>query len=278
VGDTPIENLLAPGERFAPPPGARVWTTIADQDEWNAEAARDPLAFWRSCAERLAWESAPQTVLAGNLGNARWFPDGRLNATVSCLDRHAATHPAATAYLNLCEDGSERRVSYRDLLAATNRLANALRADGVEAGDRVCVYMPLSVEGIVAMLACARIGAVHSVVYAGLGATALRERIEDAGAGIVLGADVTYRRGREIDLKAILDDAVGTLAEIAAKVNSRSENIGARRLHTVLERVLDELSFNAPELQDREITVDAAYVHRFLDPIVKDEDLSRFIL
>ncbi len=74
------------------------------------------------------------------------------------------------------------------------------------------------------------------------------------------------------------DDAVGALAEIAAKVNSRSENIGARRLHTVLERVLDELSFNAPELQDREITVDAAYVHRFLDPIVKDEDLSRFIL
>jgi len=214
VGDTPIENLLAPGERFAPPPGARVWTTIADQDEWNAEAARDPLAFWRSCAERLAWESAPQTVLAGNLGNARWFPDGRLNATVSCLDRHAATHPAATAYLYLCEDGSERRVSYRDLLAATNRLANALRADGVEAGDRVCVYMPLSVEGIVAMLACARIGAVHSVVYAGLGATALRERIEDAGAGIVLGADVTYRRGREIDLKAILDDAVGTLRNV----------------------------------------------------------------
>jgi acetyl-CoA synthetase len=90
-------------------------------------------------------------------------------------------------------------------------LANALRADGVKEGDRVCIYMPLSLEGIVAMLACARIGAVHSVIYAGLGATALRDRIEDAGAQVVIGADVTYRRGKEVDLKGILDDAVSGL-------------------------------------------------------------------
>jgi acetyl-CoA synthetase len=94
------------------------------------------------------------------------------------------------------------------LLAAVNRYANALKADGVKTGDTVCIYMPLSLEGIIAMLACARIGAVHSVVYAGLGATALRDRIDDAGAQVVIGADITYRRGREIDLKKILDDAV----------------------------------------------------------------------
>ena len=203
-----IENLLDTGERFPAPAEVAQWAPIPDQDAWNAAALADPTAFWRACGERLAWETAPQTVLEGGLGSARWFPDGRLNATVSCLDRHAESHPDALAYLYLCEDGTERRVSYRELLAETNRFANALARDGVKEGDRVCIYMPLSVEGIVAMLACARLGAVHSVIYAGLGATALRDRIEDAGAEVVIGADITYRRGKEVDLKTILDDAV----------------------------------------------------------------------
>jgi len=203
-----IENLLDTGERVPPPAEVLRWAKIPDQDAWNAELARDPLGFWKSCAEGLAWETAPQQTLEGGLGDARWFTGGRLNATVSCLDRHVATHPDATAYIYLREDGLERRMTYAELLAATNRLANALKADGVKSGDRVCIYMPLSLEGIVGMLACARIGAIHSVVYAGLGATALRDRIEDAGAEVVLGADRTYRRGREVDLKIILDDAV----------------------------------------------------------------------
>ena len=213
-GDGSIENLLATGERIPPPAEVARWATIPDQDAWNAEAMRDPLAFWRACADRLAWDVAPRTTLAGGLGNARWFPDGRLNATVSCLDRHAATHPHAVAYDYVREDGFECRTTYRELLAATCRLANALRADGVRAGDRVCVYMPLSLEGIVAMLACARIGAIHSVVYAGLGATALRDRIDDAGAQVVIGADVTFRRGKLVHLKTILDDAVRDVAAV----------------------------------------------------------------
>jgi acetyl-CoA synthetase len=191
-----------------PPAGVRAWAGIPDQDAWNAEVARDPIAFWRSCAQRIAWETAPQRVLDGPLEAAHWYADGRLNVTVSCIDRHAAAAPDAIAYVSLRESGEEERIAYGELLARTNRLANALRADGVRAGDRVCIYMPLSPEGIVAMLACARIGAVHSVVYAGLGATALRDRIADAGAAIVIGADITYRRGREIDLGAILDEAV----------------------------------------------------------------------
>jgi acetyl-CoA synthetase len=203
-----IENLLATGERFAAPDGVSSWASIPQQDEWNAELRRDPIRFWRSCGERLAWESPPLQTLVGGLGDARWFVGGRLNATVSCLDRHVARDPAALAYHYLREDGLEQRLNYGELLAATCRLANALRADGVGVGDRVCIYMPLSLEGIIAMLACARIGAVHSVVYAGLGATALRDRIADAGAEVVLAADVTYRRGKEIDLKRILDDAV----------------------------------------------------------------------
>ena len=203
-----IETLLSTGERIAPPAAVRTWANIPDQTAWNAEAAQDPNAFWRACGERLAWETAPQTTFEGELGHCRWFAGGRLNATVSCLDVHAASSPEAIAYRYLREDGYERTMTYGELLAATNRLANALRADGATAGDRICIYMPLSLEGIVAMLACARIGAIHSVIYAGLGATALRDRIEDAGARIVIGADVTFRRGKRVDLKTILDDAV----------------------------------------------------------------------
>ncbi|GAC1550329.1 MAG: acetate--CoA ligase [Vulcanimicrobiaceae bacterium] len=209
-----IENLLATGERIAAPAGAGAWAPIANQDEWNAAAARAPLAGWAGGGERLAWDKPPERTLAGAIGDASWYTGGRLNATVSCLDRHAAATPDATAYLYLREDGFEARTTYRELLAATSRLANALRADGVRSGDRVCIYMPLSVEGIVSMLACARIGAIHSVVYAGLGATALRDRIDDAGAEVVIGADITLRRGKEVDLKTILDDAVAELPRV----------------------------------------------------------------
>jgi acetyl-CoA synthetase len=203
-----IEGLLSTGEVIAPPAGVSDWFPIADQDAFVADALRDPPAFWRERARRIAWASAPQTVFTGTIDDPHWFPDGRLNATVSCLDRHIADHGDAIAYVYLCEDGAERSITYAALLARVNQLANALRADGVVVGDRVCIYMPLTIEGIVAMLACARIGAIHSVVYAGLGATALRDRISDAGASVLIVGDVTHRKGRTIDLKGIVDDAV----------------------------------------------------------------------
>ena len=207
-----FEQLLATGESIAPPPGVAAWAPIADHDAWIAEAAADPITFWRACGQRIAWDTKPSQVLDGDPRSLervpKWFGGGRLNATVSCLDRHAASHPDSVAYLYLCEDGTEKRTTYRELLGLVSRYANALRADGVRAGDRVCIYMPLSLEGIVAMLACARIGAVHSVVYAGLGATALRDRIADADATVVIGADLTYRRGKTVDLDTILAHAV----------------------------------------------------------------------
>ncbi len=214
MNDTPIDSLLATGERIAPPASVSAWAPIADQDAWNATANADPLAFWAACARRIVWETPFERVMDGGMGDATWFAGGRLNATVSCLDRHARERPDAVAYLYVREDGVETRTTYAQLLALTNRLANALRRDGVVAGDRVCIYMPLSVEGIVAMVACARIGAVHSVVYAGLGATALRDRIADAGAEVVIGADVTYRRGKGVDLLTILEDAVRDLPQV----------------------------------------------------------------
>ncbi len=203
-----IEGLLSTGEVIPPPGGVGDWFPVADQDAFVADALRDEDGFWAERARRIAWETAPRTVFRGAIDDQHWFPDGRLNATVSCLDRHARTHPDAVAYDYLCENGSERTITYAQLLARVGQLANALRADGVRAGDRVCIYMPLTIEGIVAMLACARIGAIHSVIYAGLGATALRDRITDAGAQVLIVADVTYRKGRPFDLKRIVDDAV----------------------------------------------------------------------
>ncbi len=218
-----IEGLLSTGEVIPAPPGAADWFPLPDQDAFAAAALRDPERFWRERAGRIAWERAPQTVFAGALDDQHWFPDGRLNATVSCLDRHARSHPGAVAYDYVCEDGTERAITYADLLARVNQLANALRADGVRAGDRVCIYMPLTIEGIVAMLACARIGAIHSVVYAGLGATALRDRIVDAGAQVLIVGDVTYRKGRPFDLKRIVDAAVAELPQVRRIVVHRRE-------------------------------------------------------
>jgi acetyl-CoA synthetase len=218
-----IEGLLSTGEVIPPPPGVSSWFPIADQDAFVAEALRDPIAFWRDRAREIAWETEPQTVFAGTIEDQHWFPDGQLNATVSCLDRHAAHHPGAIAYRYVCENGDERTFTYAELLARVSQLANALRLDGVAVGDRVIIYMPLTIEGIVAMLACARIGAIHSVVYAGLGATSLRDRIADAGATVVIVGDVTYRRGKAVPLKPIVDDAVRGLGVVRRIVVYRRE-------------------------------------------------------
>jgi acetyl-CoA synthetase len=225
---TYIEGLLSTGEVLAAPPRAAEWFRIGDQDGFVAEALRDSDAFWHERARGIAWERAPETVFRGAIDDQHWFPDGRLNVTVSCLDRHARTHPDAVAYDYLCESGEERRITYAELLAQVSRLANALRADGVAPGDRVCIAMPLTIEGIVAMLACARIGAVHSVVYAGLGATALRDRIVDAGARVLLVADATFRRGKTVDLLGIVADAVRGLDQVRRIVVHRRVPGGAR--------------------------------------------------
>jgi acetyl-CoA synthetase len=218
-----IEGLLSTGETIAAPPDTANWFAIPDQDAFVAEALRDPDRFWRERARRIAWERAPETAFEGAIDDQHWFPDGRLNATVSCLDRHARSHPDAIAYDYVCEDGAERTITYAALLARVNQLANALRGDGVRLGDRVCIYMPLTIEGIVAMLACARIGAIHSVIYAGLGATALRDRILDAGARVLIVGDVTYRKGRPFDLKRIVDAAVAELPLVRRIVVHRRE-------------------------------------------------------
>jgi len=220
---THITSLLSTNEVVPPPDGTSAWFPHSDQEAFVAASLRDPIAFWREHARRIAWATAPATTFTGSIDEQHWFGDGELNATVSCLDRHVATHADAVAYDYVCENGDERTYTYAALLARVSQLANALRLDGVRPGDRVCIYMPLTIEGIVAMLACARIGAIHSVVYAGLGATALRDRIVDAGASVLIVGDVTYRRGRPVDLKRIVDDAVRGLELVRRIVVYRRE-------------------------------------------------------
>lgn len=147
--------------------------------------------------------------------NHAWFEGGRLNATVSCIDRHVhSDRRNRAALIWIGEDGDERTYTYARLYREVNRLANALRRLGVKKGDRVVVSMPLVPEGVITMLACARLGAIHSVVYAGMGTQALKSRIEDSGPRVVVCSDFTFRRGKQVALKPTVDEAVRDLVTV----------------------------------------------------------------
>jgi acetyl-CoA synthetase len=177
------------------------------------ESIEDPEGFWaRIAEEELYWFQKWDTVREGEHPNYRWFVNGKLNITYNCLDRHVnAGKRNKLAYIYTNEDGEEVKVTYGELLAMVCRFANGLRSLGVTKGDRVSIYMPLIIEQVVAMLACARIGAIHSVVFGGFSAPALRMRIEEAHAKVVITASWTKRRGKKIDLKSSVDEAVEDL-------------------------------------------------------------------
>jgi acetyl-CoA synthetase len=174
------------------------------------EAATDPEAFWAAQARReLLWHRPFTRVLdESRAPNFEWFADGQLNVAYNCLDVHLHERGHKTALIFEGEPGDSRRLSYQELHAEVCRAGNALRGLGVRSGDRVVIYMPLVPEIIIAMFACARIGAVHSVVFGGFSALSLRERIEDAGARVLLTADGGHRGGNIIELKAAADEAL----------------------------------------------------------------------
>jgi len=212
MSSSTIESVLHETRVFPPSPDfvkqANV-SGMAAYEKLVAEAERDLGAFWaRLARENLDWHKPfTQTLDESNAPFYRWFYDGELNASYNCLDRHLKTQPDKVAIIFEADDGKVTRVTYRELYQKVCRLANALKAHGVKQGDRVLIYMPMSIEVVEAMQACARIGATHSVVFGGFSAKSLQERIIDAGATEVITADGQFRGGREIPLKPVVDEA-----------------------------------------------------------------------
>ena len=208
-----IESVLQENRVFPPPAEFARQANIPGMDAYRklcAEAERDFSGFWaRLAREELLWHRPFERVL--NESKApffKWFEDGELNASYNCLDRHLKTQPDKTAIVFEADDGKVSRITYRDLHRRVCTTANGLRSLGIRKGDRVIIYMPMSIEVVVAMQACARIGAVHSVVFGGFSAKSLQERIIDAGAIAVITADEQMRGGRAIALKAAVDEAL----------------------------------------------------------------------
>ncbi len=185
-----------------------------DYDRLYAASLADPVAFWRNAAKRLQWMREPTRVRDVSFDAAdfriRWFDDGELNASVNCLDRHLDAHGDKAALLFEPDDPGQpsQRITYRDLHARVCRLGNALRHLGIVRGDRVTLYLPMIPDAVVAMLACARIGAVHSVVFGGFSAQSIADRVADCGSRLVITADEGLRGGKHVPLKANVDAAL----------------------------------------------------------------------
>jgi len=202
-----IENLSTENRTFAPTPEFSAQANA--QAGLYGEADNDRLAFWDQQAEALIWEKKWDKTLEWESPYAKWFVGGKLNATVSALDRHVAEgHGGRIAFHFEGEPGDTRTISYAQLLTDVSKAANALTSIGISAGDRVAIYMPLIPEAVVAMLACARIGAIHSVVFGGFSADALLSRIQDADAKLVITADGGFRKGAAFALKPAVDEAL----------------------------------------------------------------------
>ncbi len=207
-----LESILTENRTF-PPSDEFVAAARYDAKKLaalRAEAEADHEAFWcRLARELLHWERPFTTGLDSvDAPNYRWFTDGRLNVSCNCLDVHLSQRGDKTAIIFEAENGDSRHISYRELTAEVCRFANALRALGIEAGDRVVIYLPMTPEAVIAMQACARIGAIHSVVFGGFSANSLRDRIQDAGARLLITADGGHRGGKVVELKEAADQAL----------------------------------------------------------------------
>ncbi|MDA2962476.1 MAG: acetate--CoA ligase [Actinomycetota bacterium] len=202
-----LENLLHEARKF--PPTAEFAATANAQPEIYARADKDRLAFWENQACDLEWERKWDSVLQWNVPYVQWFSGGKLNASVNALDRHVAQgRGERVAFYFEGEPGDTRTITYAQLLIEVKKTANALTEIGVKAGERVAIYMPMIPEAAIAMLACARIGAPHSVVFGGFSADALLSRIQDADAKLVITADGGFRKGAPLALKNTVDDAL----------------------------------------------------------------------
>jgi len=209
-----IDSILVENRVFPPSDSMVKHANIPGMAAYQAmcaEADKDFEGFWGNLARKnVVWTKPFTRVLdTSNAPFYKWFDDGELNVSANCLDKHMGTPVEnKVAIIFEADDGSVSKVTYKDLLARVSQFANALKAHGIKKGDRVILYMPMTVEGVVAMQACARLGVIHSVVFGGFSAKALQDRIVDVGAVAVITANYQMRGGKEMPLKAIVDDAI----------------------------------------------------------------------
>jgi len=197
-----LDSTLRELRVFPPPQEFSRKAHIKSLEEYEAmykKSIEDPEAFWAGIAKDLHWFKTWDKVLEWNLPSAKWFVGGKLNLSYNCVDRHAlGARASKTAIIWEGEPGEIRRMTYAELHAEVQRFANALKALGIRKGDRVAVYMGMTPELAIALLACARIGAVHSVIFGGFAANAIADRVNDSGCVAILTQDTSYRRGNEI--------------------------------------------------------------------------------
>ena len=209
-----IQSTLVENRVFPPSDAMVKAARISGMDAYNAlcsEAEKDFEGFWaRLARENMVWNKPfTHTLDESDAPFYKWFADGELNASANCLDKHMGTPVEnKTAVIFEADDGTVTKTTYKELLARVSQFANALKAEGIQKGDRVLIYMPMTLEGVIAMQACARIGATHSVVFGGFSAKALQERIIDAGAVAVITTNYQMRGGKELPLKAIVDEGL----------------------------------------------------------------------
>src|SRR2546423_609309 len=217
-----IDSVLIEKRSFNPPTefsrNAYI-KSMAEYQQLYQAAEADPEKFWSEIAQELHWFAPWTKVLEWNLPWAKWFVGGKINLSYNCLDRHMSTaRRNKTAILWEGEPGEVRTLTYEQLLSEVCKFANALKSLGIKAGDRVALYMGLTPELAIAMLACARIGAVHSVIFGGFAAHALVDRITDAQAVAVITQDTGYRRGGEVKLKTTVDEALESCPSVKSVV------------------------------------------------------------
>ncbi|HPH35578.1 MAG TPA: acetate--CoA ligase [Methanoregulaceae archaeon] len=254
-----FEVSMAGDEKYYVPDQSykeQAWTK--DYAQSYKEFLADKTGFWENQAQQLEWFKKWDKVLEWNYPYAKWFVNAKLNITHNCLDRHVNNHRRnKVALVWRGEEGEERIFTYKKLFHEVCRFANGLKKLGVTKGDRVCIYMPLVPEQVIAMLACARIGAVHSVVFGGFGVNALNMRINDAEAKIVITADVTIRRGKTIPLKTIVEEAIINSPSVEKVVVLSREVDQPVELHKELEidyyELMEGVSAECtPEVMDAE--------------------------
>ncbi|MEP6905682.1 MAG: AMP-binding protein, partial [Gemmatimonadales bacterium] len=203
-----IDVLLQENRKFPPSDEFRSAAQVTSAEVY-AEAERDSEGYWATVAGELQWIRRWDTVLEWKPPHSKWFIGGKLNVSANCLDRHLdGSRRDAPAIIWEGEPGDERTVTYAQLHAEVARLGSALRSLGVTKGDRVAIYLPMIPEAAIAMLACARIGAIHSVVFGGFSPESLRDRINDSECKVLITADGSYRRGQVVALKRNADMAL----------------------------------------------------------------------